>query len=358
MVINDDDVEGVFAISLVTLPAISVDYVYMSKEKECKFCSNNLSLKTIDADKHLVAGPILIPDIEIKRLDEETQEDYYIFFKPETIRKISQNYLINGYQNSVTLEHDKKVNTIFLVESWIVDGKNDKSTSLGFDLPEGTWFGIMKVNDEDIWQSEIKSDILRGFSIEGTFDHKLLKKNLSDDELLHELRKIYSEFKYKEIKKKGTHKQKVHNIVKLKVYKTNDNKKIKIDDLTEGKVAYIVADDLTETIAPSGEYKVGETRINVGINGVMDHISGDDKTLVPNILEPLYQWTLGSGGERGVNCEKCIELSEEQPMTLEEWQSWAMPAEENLSGWQFNGEAYSGYCKEFCSCSLEISGYE
>jgi hypothetical protein len=33
-------------------------------------------------------------------------------------------------------------------------------------MPKGTWFGIMKVSNESLWQ-DIKAGKVRGFSIEG-----------------------------------------------------------------------------------------------------------------------------------------------------------------------------------------------
>ena len=45
----------------------------------------------------------------------------------------------------------------FVSENWVTALENDKSKNFGFDLPEGTWFGVVKIEDEDFWQSEIKT---------------------------------------------------------------------------------------------------------------------------------------------------------------------------------------------------------
>jgi hypothetical protein len=42
----------------------------------------------------------------------------------------------------------------------------------GMDLPLGTWFGTMKVNNEQVWQEFVKTGAVKGFSIEGYFADK------------------------------------------------------------------------------------------------------------------------------------------------------------------------------------------
>ena len=39
----------------------------------------------------------------------------------------------------------------------------------GFDLPDGTWFVSMKINNNDIW-NKAKSGEINGISLEGFFD--------------------------------------------------------------------------------------------------------------------------------------------------------------------------------------------
>jgi hypothetical protein len=51
----------------------------------------------------------------------------------------------------------------------------DKSTSLGFNVPEGTWMTSYKINDKETWQ-KIKNGDLNGYSIAGNFIEKASKK--------------------------------------------------------------------------------------------------------------------------------------------------------------------------------------
>ena len=91
-----DDSDEVFAVSFVADPAIERDFVFFNKA-EVKF-------QSIDDEKHLVAGPLLIPDKKILRLDEKN-EPYHVYFTADTIEKIAQQYMMKKYNDSVTYEH-------------------------------------------------------------------------------------------------------------------------------------------------------------------------------------------------------------------------------------------------------------
>lgn len=170
--IQDENIDEVFAISMVEAGAIESDWIAFDKEE--------VAFAKVDTDQRMVIGAILIPNKRIMRIDGEGQP-YEVFFSPETIKKLSHNYLMKKYQDKVTLEHDKKIKGVTLVESWIKDGKLDKSNNYGLNLPMGSWIGIMKITDEKIWNDYVKTGKTNGFSIEGSFEHKLVKA--SKDEL-------------------------------------------------------------------------------------------------------------------------------------------------------------------------------
>ena len=113
-------------------------------------------------------GAAMIPDKPIYRRDGD--EEYYVFFTKDTIRRASELYLMNGKQNNATLEHQEKIQGLSLVESWIIeDPEKDKSRAYGLEHPVGTWMVSMKVNNEGIWEEYVKSGKVKGFSIEGWF---------------------------------------------------------------------------------------------------------------------------------------------------------------------------------------------
>lgn len=159
-----DDYAGIDAISIVEHPAIEEDFVALKDQREIK-------LQAIDEDKRLLSGALLVPNKTIYRKDGE--DEYYIYFTKATVRKASEMFLMSGSQNNSTYEHAIPLKGLSLVESWIIeDKKNDKSNMYGMDLPLGTWFGTMKVNNEQVWQEFVKTGVVKGFSIEGYFAEK------------------------------------------------------------------------------------------------------------------------------------------------------------------------------------------
>jgi hypothetical protein len=114
----------------------------------------------------------MIPDQKIFRKDA-LGNPYYVFFTPETIKMIAEKYMRNKYIDNNDLMHDgKAIKDIHVMESWIKESNNDKSTDYGFgDLPVGTWFVSMKVNNPQVWE-QVKEGKLNGFSVSGYFSEE------------------------------------------------------------------------------------------------------------------------------------------------------------------------------------------
>ena len=182
LVIEDEETDEVFAISLVETPAIESNFVFFDKEE--------IQFAAINDDKRLLMGPILVPDKKILRMDG-LNTPYFVFFKPETIKRLSEMYLQKKYTDKATLEHDKKIEGVSLVESWVVESREkDKSSLYGLNVPVGTWMGTFKIDNEDIWQNYVKTGDVKGFSIEGLFGHNLVqqtKYQFEADAILNDL---------------------------------------------------------------------------------------------------------------------------------------------------------------------------
>jgi hypothetical protein len=196
LVIDEDSQElAIDAISLVSAPAIEQDFVFFGKEK------NNLTFAKVDEEKRMLISPALIPDKSIFRHNPQTQEDYFVFFSKDTVRKASELYLKNNNHHKATHEHSERVSGVLTVESWIIDDpKMDKSTLYGFSLPKGTWMVSMRISNDELWK-EIKSGSLRGLSIEGYFTDRMQKMSETtptDQEILEALNEIISENQIKD----------------------------------------------------------------------------------------------------------------------------------------------------------------
>lgn len=123
-----------------------------------------------DEEKHIVLGPAMIPEQKIFRKDAQGNP-YYVFFSPDTIKMIADKYMKNKYIDNNDENHDgTAVKDVYVIESWIKESQNDKSSDYGFsELPIGTWFVSMKVNNPDIW-AKVKEHQLNGFSVSGYFE--------------------------------------------------------------------------------------------------------------------------------------------------------------------------------------------
>ena len=169
LVIADDSEElTIDAISLVTSPAIEQDFVFFGKE------NNNLTLAKVDEEKRMLVSPALIPNKQIFRYDPNTDSNYYVYFSKETVRQASELYLKHNNHHKATYQHEDRVSGVLTIESWIKEGEQDKSKLYGFDLPDGTWFVKMKIENDEMW-NKIKSGELKGLSIEGYFINKMEK---------------------------------------------------------------------------------------------------------------------------------------------------------------------------------------
>ena len=149
-----------YAISMVENPAIEEDFIALAKEEE------NINIQLSSDEKHMVYGAVLVPEKDIYRNNGE--REFYISFSKDSIEKMSQDFMKDYRQHEVTVGHEDIANEICVVESWIkTDLYKDKSVAIGLNenLPVGTWFCGMKVNNVDVW-NKIKTGELKGFSVE------------------------------------------------------------------------------------------------------------------------------------------------------------------------------------------------
>jgi len=190
LVIQEDNQElAIDAISLVSAPAIEEDFVFFGKEK------NNLTLAKVDEEKRMLVSPALIPNKQIFRYDPNTDSEYYVYFSKDTVRQASELYLKHNNHHKATYQHQDRVSGVLTVESWIKEGDQDKSKMYGYDLPNGTWFVKMRIDNDELW-NKIKEGELKGLSIEGYFVDKMQKMSETeptDEEILSALNEIIRE---------------------------------------------------------------------------------------------------------------------------------------------------------------------
>lgn len=165
-----DNEDEVFALSLVSNPAIQSNFVYFNTDGNKEV----IKFATVDEDEHTIVGPILIPDLKILRMKEDGTP-YYVTFSKNTVKALAQKYIRDNKANNITLEHAKPTTDVSLVESWITDSAvYDKAKSYGLNVKPGTWMGVFQVSNPSVWK-DVKSGTYSGISLEGIFSHQLIK---------------------------------------------------------------------------------------------------------------------------------------------------------------------------------------
>lgn len=222
IILNETDLEqGVSMISLVDEPAIGVDWIKLAQETVMKmdFAANK--------DKRMLYGPFLIPNMLIYRRNEQMGE-FYIRFSKEEIEKIAEKFNQDLNATNINFMHSDKKVQAFVAENWVIDGA-DKSNKFGFDLPEGTWFGGVKVVDENFWNETVKTEEVKGFSVEILADSQLALKNIINN---------------------------MEKQIKLAQVATNDGVAIFFDGDAIAKDTAVFADEAMTTPMGDGEYEL------------------------------------------------------------------------------------------------------
>lgn len=295
----DDDLTGVYAVSLVDQPAIEVDWIKLGKVEEFLFSAN--------ADKQMLFGPLLIPNKLILRKAADG-EMFNIMFDAETIQIIADKYNENKINDIFNFQHsDKKVNAV-LLQNWIT-GKNDKSHDYGFDLPEGTWFAGVKVKDENFWMNEVKTDKVKGFSIEVKADVELIKMTAIADK---------------------------NENIKLMDYKTKDGLTLRWDgEAAVGSEVFLVLGDGTAVAADNGTYEledgakivIAEGKVGEIIAAATDEVAAEDMAIAPDttglleVVQPLIEELRGVIAELSSRLDKLenVETIEEETTSTENY---------------------------------------
>ena len=160
---------GLMGISFVDYPAICENFVYFSKQEEPQLF--------INAEKHEVVSPVLIPGQLILRISPDG-ERYYVRWPKETIEKVAKHYIAEQRANNYSYMHqwfesdegeyeDTLLKGVYTLSMWLIeDPSTDKANKVyGYHLPEGTLMVHLKVHNRNLWK-KIKAGEVKGLSIE------------------------------------------------------------------------------------------------------------------------------------------------------------------------------------------------
>ena len=256
---NEQENDGVYAISLVSDPAIEVQFVTLSKQKEIK-------LATINEEQRILLGAVLIPDQPIYRVQDG--HEFNIVFPKETIKQVQQNFSQQGYQNNSTIEHSgQQIENVTFVETWIKEDEvHDKSVMHGFNEPIGTWFAAMKVNNDEIWNDYVKTGKVKGFSIDGVFDMEKVNLkteiNMNLESIVNAIKEGFASIKL------STETEQVETVETVEVAMATMMLKdgvtiLEAESFEAGQAVFIVAENGDKVAAPIGEHELEDGRVLV-----------------------------------------------------------------------------------------------
>lgn len=160
--VTDEDT-GMLKISLVDAPAVMTDFVAFDAQRPAQMYAVE------DEEKRLVFGVVMRADFPIYRRDERLGE-YYVVYKPDTIRRMAEKYLAESRQNNINLDHQdgSDVTGVQMVQWFIKDGARG-IVPQGFDVPDGSLFAEFHILNDEVWAA-VKDGTYKGFSLEGVFD--------------------------------------------------------------------------------------------------------------------------------------------------------------------------------------------
>lgn len=148
-----------------------------------------------DEDKRVIVGAAMVPNKMIIRYDA-LGNPYHVFFSKKTIKKMADKFLRQRRTDETSIEHNGiklGADKVYITESWVSeDPIKDKSAAYGFNLPSGTWYVSMKIEDPKVWKL-VKDKMLTGFSVEGLFAEKSVFSK--DAEIINTIKDILKSIK-------------------------------------------------------------------------------------------------------------------------------------------------------------------
>ncbi len=262
-IFNEEEVDGVFAISLVHDPAMEGTFVALNKHE--------LQLSEIDKEQRILIGLVLEPNKPIYR--NQNGEEFNIVFNEDTIKDLSYHFFKSNYHKNSTIEHEEsqKIEGVTFVESWIVaDPKKDKSNVYGLSYPKGSWIATMKVDSDEIWEDYIKTGKVKGFSIDGMLSLKEVntKSNINMSEIKEALTTFKDELLVAlSLKEKEVESEEVKETEEVKLGSVTAQDGIVFEyegeTPTEGAAIWVNAEDGTKVPVPAGEYPLEDGSVLV-----------------------------------------------------------------------------------------------
>lgn len=273
-----DEETGMMKISLVDDPAVMSDFQAFDNIRKMQMYS------VTDDEKRLVRGVVMRADFPIYRRDERLGE-YYIIYKPETIRAMAEKYLAESRQNDVNVMHSTDVDGVQMVQYFI---KGDGVSVDGFDdIADGSLFAEFHILNDEVWEA-VKSGEYKGFSLEGYFDLAPERDKQTVEEIVDDLdgqfSRMFKSLFNRNMSKINRFKAALAKLLAVFGNVTTDKGVLAWDgdeDLKEGDAVFIEDQEGNRTDAPDGDYITSDNKTIVVVDGKVSEIRDPEAEVAP-----------------------------------------------------------------------------
>lgn len=291
--VTDEDT-GMFKISLVDSPAVMTDFVAFADQRPMQMYAVE------DEDKRLVFGVVMRADFPIYRRDNRLGE-YYVVYKPDTIRRMAEKYLAESRQNNVNLDHQDgtDVDGVRMVQ-WFIQDTARGIVPAGFDVPDGSLFAEFHITNDDVWEA-VKNQTYKGFSLEGVFDFIPEESTAAVAEMVDEcdgefeamFKRIQTIINGKNMSKIERFKARLAKMLAAFGTVSTDRGPLSWDgdeDLKAGDDVFILDEDGNRSVAEDGDYITTDAKTIVVADGKVAEIRDPEAEVEP---EPEPETEMG-----------------------------------------------------------------
>ena len=273
----ETDACGMLKVSLVDYPAVEKNFLAFDKQEKVELYAVQ------DEDKQIVRGVLMRANYPIFRKDKELGE-YFIIYKPETIREMAEQYLKDGRSSNVNLMHEdgSDVEGVDMVQMFIKDSAAGVNPSGFEEIEDGSLFAEFHVNNPDVW-ADIKAGTYKGFSIE-TLNTIEEENAVISTEKIQDVLNWLNSFSSNNMNVKNQIKAKLAAMLGKFGNVVTDKATLSWDgdgELEAGMEVYILDEDGNRQKPEDGDYTTEDGKVIAVADGIVTEIRDSEAEVAP-----------------------------------------------------------------------------
>ena len=273
----ETDACGMLKVSLVDYPAVEKNFLAFDKQEKVELYAVQ------DEDKQIVRGVLMRANYPIFRKDKELGE-YFIIYKPETIREMAEQYLKDGRSSNVNLMHEdgSDVEGVDMVQMFIKDSAAGVNPSGFEEIEDGSLFAEFHVNNPDVW-ADIKAGTYKGFSIE-TLNTIEEENAVISTEKIQDVLDWLNSFSSNNMNVKNQIKAKLAAMLGKFGNVVTDKATLSWDgdgELEAGMEVYILDEDGNRQKPEDGDYTTEDGKVIAVADGIVTEIRDNEAEVAP-----------------------------------------------------------------------------